>query len=101
MWYTNVVDLIVAGHLIVQPPDREQYLLGCVEVITLARATEGCLDFALSADLVDPRRINIFERWESRAAVEAFRGDGPSDDQTATIVDADVSEYEIGSVERL
>ncbi len=27
----------------------------------------GCLDFALSADLVEPGRINIFERWESQA----------------------------------
>ncbi len=93
--------LIVAGHLIVEPTQREEYLRGCVEVINLARVTDGCMDFSLSADLVDLRRINIFERWESRAAVEAFRGDGPSDDQTATIVNAEVSEYEIGSVERL
>ncbi len=101
MCYTNAVALIVAGHLIVQPPDREEYLRGCVEVITLARATEGCLDFSLSADLVDPGRINIFERWESHAAVEAFRDDGPSDDQTATIVGAEVSEYDISSFNRL
>ena len=93
--------IIVAGHLIVESSEREEYLRGCVEVINLARATEGCLDFSLSADLVDPRRINIFEHWESRAAVGAFRGDGPSDDQTATIVDAEVCEYEIGSSNRL
>ena len=95
------MDIIVAGHLIVAPSDHEDYLRGCVEVITLARATDGCRDFSLSADLVDASRINIFERWESRAAVEAFRGDGPSGDQAATILDAEVSEYDIGSSNRL
>jgi hypothetical protein len=41
-----------------------------------ARITAGCLDFALSADLIAPGRINVLERRESQAAVEAFRGSG-------------------------
>ena len=77
--------VIVAGHLIVDPDEREAYLEGCREVVDLARRTEGCLDFALSADVVDPRRINIFERWESHEAVEAFRGDGVQGEQAAAI----------------
>ena len=89
--------VIVAGHLIVDPDEREAYLEGCREVVELARRTDGCLDFALSADVVDPRRINIFERWESHDAVEAFRGDGVSDEQAATILSARVCEY--GAVE--
>ena len=39
----------------------------------LARAAPGCLDFAQSADQLEPDRINIFERWESDAHLEAFR----------------------------
>ena len=89
--------VIVAGHLIVDPDEREAYLEGCREVVELARRTDGCLDFALSADLVDPRRINIFERWESHEAVEAFRGDGVQGEQAAAIRAAQVSEY--GAVE--
>ena len=68
--------VIVAGHLIVDPSQRDDYLAGCVEVVRAARAAAGCLDFALSADLIDAGRINILERWESAAAVEAFRGSG-------------------------
>jgi quinol monooxygenase YgiN len=86
--------VIVAGHLVIDPQQRDDYLSGCVEVVRQARRTAGCLDFALSADLVDPGRVNIFERWESQAAVEAFRGSGLSDEQSASILAASVAEYD-------
>jgi quinol monooxygenase YgiN len=85
--------VIVAGHLVVDPQQRDDYLSGCVEVIAQARRSTGCLDFAISADLLEPGRINIFERWESVAAVEAFRGNGPGDDQGAVIQAGSVVEY--------
>ncbi|HKV18153.1 MAG TPA: antibiotic biosynthesis monooxygenase family protein [Mycobacterium sp.] len=87
--------LVVAGHLIVDRDGRDDYLAECTEVVERARSTPGCRDFAISADVLDPTRINIFERWDSREAVEAFRGDGPSDDQSAKIVSASVSEYDV------
>jgi quinol monooxygenase YgiN len=87
--------VIVAGHVVVDPTERDDYLSGCVDVVRQARGAAGCLDFALSADLVDPGRVNIFERWESQAAVEAFRGSGPSDEQGAAIVSASVAEYDV------
>jgi quinol monooxygenase YgiN len=87
--------VIVAGHIVVEPQERDDYLSGCVEVVRQARRAAGCLDFALSADLVDPGRVNIFERWESQAAVEAFRGSGPSDEQGAAIRAASVAEYDV------
>jgi quinol monooxygenase YgiN len=86
--------VIVAGHLVVDPQERDDYLSGCVEVMRQARRTPGCLDFSLSADLLEPGRINIFERWESVAAVEAFRGSGTSDEQGAAILAASVAEYD-------
>ena len=88
--------VIVAGHVVVDPEQREDYLSGCVEVVRQARRTAGCLDFSLSADLLEPGRVNIFERWESQAAVEAFRGSGPSDKQGAAILAASVAEYDVG-----
>ncbi|GIH72537.1 MULTISPECIES: putative quinol monooxygenase [Sphaerimonospora] len=91
--------IIVSGHLYVAPEVRDAYLAGCVEVVEQARATAGCLDFALAADLVEPGRINVYERWESEAALEAFRGDGTSDEQSVQILDAEVHRYRISSVE--
>ena len=88
--------MIVAGHLVVDAEQRESYLAGCVGVVEEARRASGCLDFAITADLVDAGRINIFERWESQAAVEAFRGSGPSEEQGAAMLSASVAEYDIG-----
>jgi quinol monooxygenase YgiN len=87
--------VIVAGHIVVALEDRDDYLSGCVEVVRQARLAPGCLDFSLSADLLEPGRVNIFERWESQAAVEAFRGSGPSDEQGAAIQAASVAEYDV------
>lgn len=93
--------LIVAGHITVAPEARETYLADCTTIVEQGRAADGCLDFSLAADLLDASRINIFERWESYAAVEAFRADGPDDDQSAAIVSASVSEYEVADVRSL
>jgi quinol monooxygenase YgiN len=93
--------LIVAGHITVEPEQRESYLAGCVSVVEQARGAVGCLDFAVTADLIDPGRVNIFERWESQAAVETFRSSGPSDEQSAAMLSASVAEYDIGDVRSL
>jgi hypothetical protein len=50
---------------------------------------------AMSADLVDADRINIFEQWDSAEAVEQFRGSGPSDDQQAVITGAHVVQHTV------
>jgi quinol monooxygenase YgiN len=93
--------VIVAGHLIVDPAQRDEYLSGCLNVVRDGRAATGCLDFALSADLIDPGRINILERWESAAAVEAFRGSGVDSEQGAAIITASVAEYAVSATRSL
>ena len=45
--------LIIAGHLVLNPADRQGYLDLTLEVGVKARATEGCLDFVQSADPLD------------------------------------------------
>lgn len=93
--------LIVTGHLLVAPPDRDAYLATCRDVVQQGRAAPGCLDFSLSADLVDPARINVLERWQDAASAAAFRGAGTPDVQLSMIVSADVAEYEIGEMRLL
>ena len=93
--------LIVAGHLLVDPEDRAVYLAGCIGVIDQARSAPGCLDFALSADLTDPARINIFERWTDLESVDAFRGAGTGSEQNAAIRGASVAEYEVAETRSL
>jgi quinol monooxygenase YgiN len=93
--------LIVAGYLVVDPLQRDSYLEDCRAVVRQARKSPGCLDFAISADLIEPDRIDIFERWKSRVALDEFRGSGPSDEQQGSIVSASVCEYDVGNEQRL
>jgi quinol monooxygenase YgiN len=87
--------LIIAGHIRVRESDRDRYVADCAEAVTAARETEGCLDFAVSADVVDPGRVNVFERWRTREALHAFRGAGPDDELRRRILEADVAEYAV------
>ena len=89
--------VIVAGHLTVPANRRAEYLDACVEVVRLARDAAGCLDFALSADLLSPDRINVYECWQDAASVETFRGSGPDDQLSELITGAHVSQYEVAT----
>jgi quinol monooxygenase YgiN len=93
--------VIVAGQIFVNPAQRESYLADCVSVVEQARRAQGCLDFSITADLLEPGRINVFERWETQEAVKTFRGSGPSEEQSAVILAASVSEYDVADVRSL
>jgi quinol monooxygenase YgiN len=93
--------VIVAGHITVDPEQRESYLAGSMSVVEKARRADGCLDFAVTADLLEPGRVNLFERWESQAAVETYRRSAPSNKQRAAMLAASVAEYDIADVRPL
>jgi len=57
------------------------------------------VDFAVSADLVEPGRINVYERWESDEQLLAFRGSGPEAEQVTEILGAEVHKFRISGVE--
>ena len=56
----------------------------------------GCR--TICADLVDPGRVNIFERWESQAALETFRSSGPDTERRRAMLTVSVQEYDIADV---
>lgn len=87
--------IIVAGALTVDPEERGAYLEGCVKVVSAAREARGCLDFALSPDLLEPGRINVYERWSSDEDLQRFRGSGPDGGQLAALLNIEVGEYAV------
>jgi quinol monooxygenase YgiN len=91
--------LIIAGHLIVDLADRDRYVADCAVAVEQARRASGCLDFALTADPVDPARVNVYERWESDTELANFRGSGPDTATQARILSAEVHKYRISSIE--
>ena len=90
--------IIIAGTLRVDPAARDDYLQAATGATSLAREAAGCLDFAQSADPLEPDRINIFERWESDEDLAAFRA-LPGDGDVPPIRAADVHRYRISAVE--
>jgi quinol monooxygenase YgiN len=93
--------VIVAGHVTVDSEERESYLAGSVRVVEKARQADGCLDFAITADLLDPGRVNLFERWESEEAVKAFRRRAPRNKQRTVMLSVSVAEYDVADVRPL
>jgi len=91
--------LIIAGHLIVNADDRDRYVADCANVVEQARKAPGCLDFALTADSLDPARVNIYERWATDHELATFRGTGPDDTSADRIVEAEVRKYRISGTE--
>jgi quinol monooxygenase YgiN len=65
--------VIVAGHLHLDPQDRDAWVNAHDDIVRRARAQAGCIDLSLSADPVDEGRVNLFEHWESEAHLEAWR----------------------------
>jgi quinol monooxygenase YgiN len=63
--------LIVAGHFEVDPADQAAFVAGRVEAMKATRTENGCLEYAMTADPVDPSRVLLFERWADQAAFDA------------------------------
>jgi quinol monooxygenase YgiN len=51
--------------------------------------------------LLDHGRVNLFERWESQAAVKTFRRSSPGNKQGAAMLSVSVAEYDIAEVRPL
>ena len=89
--------IIVSGKIYVRPGRREAFLAASMEAVAQARRTTGCLDFVVAADPIEPGRVNVYESWDSEAALLAFRGGGPGSDLTSEILRADVKRHEVVS----
>jgi quinol monooxygenase YgiN len=65
--------IIITGYVLVDEADRPAMIEASRDLITRARAADGCLDFAMSPDTVDPRRLNNLEIWRDSDALNAWR----------------------------
>ncbi|WP_328835601.1 putative quinol monooxygenase [Streptomyces europaeiscabiei] len=64
-------EIIVAGWMDYARGDRDTMLRALVELGRHTREREpGCLDYAMTADPTDERRIRVYEHWTSRQALD-------------------------------
>jgi len=93
--------LIVAGYFRVAPDNRAAFLENRRASVVRSRAERGCHAYAISADLVGPGLVQLYERWESKedlaAHIAANRAD-PRPSDGFDVLESEVLQYEIASV---
>ncbi|GGP37045.1 putative quinol monooxygenase [Saccharothrix coeruleofusca] len=90
--------LIIAGHVEVDADRRDAFVAAHHDLVRRARRAPGCLDLAITADPVDPARVNNFERWESREHLDAWRAVAAAPDTGIAMKSVQVMEYEVADV---
>ena len=93
--------LIVAGYFRVAPDNRAAFLENRRASVVRSRGERGCHAYTISADLVDPELVHLYERWESKedlaAHIAANRAD-PRPSDGFDVLESEVLQYEIASV---
>ncbi|MCD7058302.1 putative quinol monooxygenase [Pelagibacterium xiamenense] len=87
--------VIVAGYLIVQPGERDDYVAAHADLVRRARTYPGCFDLSISADPVHPGRVNMYELWESEEELEAWRKIANPPETGSAFLDGQVQKHTI------
>jgi quinol monooxygenase YgiN len=93
--------IIVAGYFIVDPGQREQFLHSRADMMLRSRSEDGCITYAFSPDPLDPGRVLLFERWESKAALAghlAALRQRPRPEDGVEVRESEIQQYEISAV---
>lgn len=65
--------IIYAGTITMDPEVRDRYISLRLEQTRSYRDQPGVLEYAITADAVDPSVVNVFECYESEAALAAHQ----------------------------
>ena len=87
--------LIIAGFTEVDPAHRDDAVTALHDLVRRGRRAPGCLDLAITADPLDPARINVYERWESSDHLERWRAVADAPDIGVAITSDHTRRYEV------
>lgn len=65
--------IIIAGYTLRKAHERDTAVEAFADMVERARKQDGCIDFSISADSVDPTRSNLFECWRDQQSWNAWR----------------------------
>ncbi|HEY3238677.1 MAG TPA: antibiotic biosynthesis monooxygenase [Acidimicrobiia bacterium] len=74
--------------------DRSGFVDAHRDLVERARASHGCIHLAITADSVDPRRVNNVEVWTASDALEAWRARANAPHTGIAIEDPAMARYE-------
>ncbi len=89
--------VIIAGKLYVPAELRDAWVEEHRDVIGRARSMPGCVDLYITADPLEPGRVNMYECWETEQQLDAWRAIADPPARPAEF-SGDVHMYEISSV---
>jgi quinol monooxygenase YgiN len=93
--------VIVQGVFSVDPNERDRFVEASVESMRFSRQEEGCLEYVIAADPVDPGRAVLSERWESMDHLQqhlAQQRNGPRGAEARPVPQGvEVTVYEVAS----
>jgi quinol monooxygenase YgiN len=93
--------IIVAGYFVVDPGQRAAFLDSRAEGMRASRAEPGCITYAFSPDPLEPGRVLLFERWESKEALGAHLAGlraRPRTPDGIEVLESELQQYEISAV---
>ncbi len=102
--------VIVQGAFRVDPDDRVAFLAQSAANMQTARDEQGCLEYVMAADPLDPGRVVLSERWASTedlnehlraSAMRRQEGGSGGNAATVTPLEADIWTYEVASFQKL
>ncbi|MCC6178457.1 MAG: antibiotic biosynthesis monooxygenase [Chloroflexi bacterium] len=65
--------IIIAGYTLTETDERDAAVAAFAEMVARVRKADGCLDVSISADSVDPERVNVVELWRDQQSLDAWR----------------------------
>jgi quinol monooxygenase YgiN len=65
--------IIIAGYELVDAEERDEYVAAFRDLVSRVREFEGCVHAAITADSVDPERINTVEVWRDAEVMDEWR----------------------------
>jgi quinol monooxygenase YgiN len=75
--------ILVTGTITVEPDERDAFIEAAKAGMRTSRAEDGCEEFVLAPDPIEPSRVVLSQRWRDRAALnahitaETHESDGP------------------------
>lgn len=85
--------VIIAGYELVDAKERDGIVAAHRDLVARARAFAGCIHVAITADSVDPERINSVEVWRDAEVLRLWRQQADAPD-TGEPTFMDVKRYD-------
>jgi quinol monooxygenase YgiN len=93
--------VIVQGVFSIDPKERDRFVEASIEGMRRSRQEEGCLEYVIAADPVDPERAVLTERWASMEDLDRHlarpRDAAPDGDPRPAPRSVEITVFEVAS----